>query len=94
MSTEEPAWRAELREELRIALGASNIENIYVRRRAHDAVFPSVVAMVQAAEERGRETALREAAEKIRTYVETRENVDLMRLFWRGAANHIDPDTP
>lgn len=62
MSTEEPAWKAELREELRIALGASDIENIYVRRRAHDAVFPSMVEAIQAAEQRGRREALEQAA--------------------------------
>lgn len=60
MEEKEPPWRAELSEELRIALGASNIENVYVRRMAHDAVFPSVVAAILAAEQRGRREALKE----------------------------------
>lgn len=93
MSKEEPAWKAELREELRIALGASDIENVYVRRRAHDAVFPSMMEAVKAAEQRGREAALREAAEKIRDYSPEPEGDSLKH--WsvaRRCADLIDPD--
>lgn len=54
MSKEEPAWKAEMRKELEIALMASGeIENVYVRRRALVAVLPSVEALIKAAEQRG-----------------------------------------
>jgi hypothetical protein len=82
MSTEEPAWRAELEDDLREA----DLDD--------EDLWPVIAKHIKAAEERGRREALREAAEKIRGYVENRGDVDMMRLFWRGAANYIDPDTP
>lgn len=53
MSKEEPAWKAETRKELETALGASDVENVYVRRKALAAVLPSVEALIKAAEQRG-----------------------------------------
>lgn len=100
MNEEEPAWRAEL--EARVAdlfrVRGGELPEWTRMIRTADALGSLIGGLmephIQAAEQRGREAALREAAERIRAYVETRGNADLMRLFWRGAANYIDPDTP
>ncbi len=87
MSEEEPAWRAELEEDLRLA----DLED--------EDLWPVIAKHIQAAEQRGREAALREAAAKIRDHWFPR--VPGAPQYTQGkdagldlAADLIDPDKP
>ncbi len=84
MSEEEPAWRAELVREL------SKFDAY------PDTWLPAVEPHIQAAEERGRREALKEAAEKIRADSH-HPLIQRDGKFYGGmhhAAELIDPDTP
>lgn len=67
MSAEEPAWKAALSADVECAIGLNQdcggAEGVRVLR---DHVLEDLEFHIQAAEQRGREAALREAAEKIR----------------------------
>jgi hypothetical protein len=66
MSEEEPAWRAELERDIARSLIASGIHEIRSRVMARDAVLPPVWAAIQAAEQRGREEALKERVDGLK----------------------------
>lgn len=90
MDEEEPAWRAELREAL-------DERFPYVRNTVtRDAIREFVTEQIEFAEQRGRQEALREVAEKIRHHWYPR--VPGNPLFTQGmdagmdkAADLIDP---
>lgn len=85
MSTEEPAWKAELEDALKRADYDFPIEQI------HD-LADQIVPHIQAAEERGR----REAAMEIRDSVETWDGMSEYAAACMGgkaaAADLLDPD--
>lgn len=81
--TEEPAWRRELGDKIEEQLGW----------RA-DSVLDVVVPHIKATEQRGRDEALREAAEKIRRgWDETRGATQASKVM-AFAADLIDPSEP
>lgn len=81
MSTEEPAWKAELRKDAKDRIGCYT----------PDEVLAVVLPHIQAAEERGRREALREAAQKLRK--ESRSRISgIGRSFYAHSADLIDPD--
>lgn len=94
MNTEEPAWKAELREALEERFPL--IRNAVTR----DAIRVFVAEQIQAAEQRGREAALREAAAELRESIGTTDyphETDWVSRYvagWRHAADLIDPDKP
>jgi len=106
MSTEEPAWKAELRQQITEALARADghrwIHITDARRavltEAYAAKVDALLPHVQAAEERGRREALRKAAEDLRDVVGRQdyegedERVKRFVAGWRQAADHIDPD--
>lgn len=97
MSTEEPAWKAELRKA--VAPWAP-----YETKQPDDSdeypegLMATLLPHIQAAEERGRREALREAAEDLRDaigrqdYEGENERSKSFVSGWRLAADHIDPD--
>lgn len=85
MDEEEPAWRAELREAL-------DERFPYVRNAVmRDAIREFVTEQIEFAEQRGRQEALAEAAEKIR--LRGAAHLALGRPIWPfyEAADLIDP---
>ena len=95
MSTEEPAWKAELKSAVLNAVIDSEQFRGVRWTPTTDAVLEAIVPHIKAAEERGRQQALREGATRLRARAvhDVLENC-VPCATHRFDADLIDPDRP